>query len=421
MNGDQSGQPSRRVVVLVSPLPPPIGGLTVWTTDFLESARSHGLVVKLINTSPGGDRVEASSRVRVARVGQMFATLREFWAELEGAEVVHISTTWYWSLVRDGMVGWIARLRHVPVVMQIHAATNVVDSVSALSGWKLFAIRVWLRPVDVLAVLSRDLQLAMAVALPNRRVDLVPNWVNIDRFYPHDRVAGDRVANQVVDDQTGSDRSTFPGSTSAGSTSPGSTAALLKVIFVGRLMKEKGFIELAKAAIETPSVSLLCVGDRPEGLGDADRATIDQLVEELRATGRFSWVTSLSRDAIASSFRKAEVFVLPSWNEGLPISLLEAMASGLPCVITPVGAMGDLLEESSEAPFAFVVPVDDRRALAGALALLAGDPEMGQRMGANGRRLVEAKFSTDVVMIQILRMYESLSLKGPRFDETPRE
>ena len=392
MNGDQSEQPSRHEVVLVSPLPPPLGGLTVWTTEYLESARSHGLSVKLINTSPGGDRVEAASRVRFARVAQMMATLRDLWGALPAAEITHISTTWYWSLVRDGLLAWMSSARRIPVVMQIHAATNVVDSVRALSGWRLRVVRMWLRPVDVLVVLSHDLHGAMTHAFPNQRIVLTPNWVNTDRFVPATAELQERL----------------PARGTSSELLPTGSSSAVRLVFVGRLMKEKGFVELANAVLQTPSTTLLCVGDKPEGLTSDESSMIDALVAELVATNRFTWMKSVPRENIAATLRSADVFVLPSWNEGLPISLLEAMATGLACVVTPVGGMRDLMDQAVAAPFALSVPVADSASLGAALTKLVGDADLRRTLSANGRALAESTFSATVVMGQLQEIYDSL-------------
>ncbi len=382
MNDDLSRQPFRHEVVLVSPLPPPLGGLTVWTTQYLESARSFGLNIKLINTSPGGDRVEAVSRIRLARIGQMMTTVRDIWGALPGADVAHLSTTWYWSLARDGLLGWLCRLRGVPVVMQIHAATNVVASVSAMPLWKRFALRLWLRPVNVLAVLSEELQVALSTQFPNQRIKLIPNWVDTGKFFP----AGGQSAATVDAARGGT----------------------LTAVFVGRLMKEKGFVSLARAVIDSPDVILISIGDKPQGTV-VDSSLIEAMLSELRATGRYREMPILSRDDIAATLRTADVFVLPSWNEGLPISLLEAMATGLPCVITDVGGMGDLVKESVDAPFAFKVPVDDSKAIVDAFARLSRDAAARWTMGANGRAIAETKFSAPVVFDKLNRIYDELS------------
>ena len=384
MNGDQSRQRFRHEVVLLSPLPPPLGGLTVWTTEYMESARSYGLKVKLINTSPGGDRVEAVSRVRLARIGQMVTTVRDIWGALPGADVAHLSTTWYWSLARDGLLGWVCRLRRVPVVMQIHAATNVLASVSTLPSWKRFLLRLWLRPVNVLAVLSQELQVALTTQFPNKRIELIPNWVDTGKF--------------------------FPASEQCAATVENASGGTLISVFVGRLMEEKGFVSLARAVIDSRDVTLISIGDKPQGTV-GDTSVIEAILGELRHTGRYREIPFLSREDIAATLRTADVFVLPSWNEGLPISLLEAMATGLPCVITAVGGMGDLVKESVDAPFALEVPVDDSAAIVDAFAGLSRDSAARWAMGANGRAVAETKFSAPVVFDKLNRIYDELCPK----------
>jgi glycosyltransferase involved in cell wall biosynthesis len=93
-----------------------------------------------------------------------------------------------------------------------------------------------------------------------------------------------------------------------------------------------------------------------------------------------------------------DIFVLPSEREGLPLSLLEAMAFGLPCVAAEAGGNREVIDDGVNG---FVVPVGSVRAFADAMAKLFGDPAETARMGRNARRIVEARFDLDVAMARV--------------------
>jgi glycosyltransferase involved in cell wall biosynthesis len=98
-------------------------------------------------------------------------------------------------------------------------------------------------------------------------------------------------------------------------------------------------------------------------------------------------------------FKRADVFVLPTYAEGTPISMLEAMAAGLPVVSTPVGGIPDVVEDGVEG---FIVKPGDVEALADRLARLINDPERRRRMGRRAQDKVRP-FNWDVVLPQLER------------------
>jgi glycosyltransferase involved in cell wall biosynthesis len=102
------------------------------------------------------------------------------------------------------------------------------------------------------------------------------------------------------------------------------------------------------------------------------------------------------RDDVVPWLRAFDVFALPSTaNEGVPQALMQAMASGLPVVTTPVGAIGELVTEDVTG---LMVPPEEPRALAAALARLLSDGDLATRLADAGRRHVEAKFGRTAML-----------------------
>jgi glycosyltransferase involved in cell wall biosynthesis len=119
----------------------------------------------------------------------------------------------------------------------------------------------------------------------------------------------------------------------------------------------------------------------------------------------------VSPEQATRSYREADVFALPTHREGFPNTLLEAMAAGLPCVATPVGAIPEMLE----GEHGLLVPVGDVRALREALGRLVRDPGLRARLGQAVRERVGERYSLDAVM----RRYRALYLELAR-GEHPR-
>jgi glycosyltransferase involved in cell wall biosynthesis len=154
----------------------------------------------------------------------------------------------------------------------------------------------------------------------------------------------------------------------------------VSVLFLGTWIARKGIHELAAAwsiVSENRNVTLTVAG-----------TAIDPAVVlrdfPLGAQGRITVRPTVSRDELEELLRAHDVFVLPSWFEGLPLSLLEAAAAGMACVATDVCGNADVF--STETDGALLVPPYDGNALATAIQRLVTDRSLRERTGAAARQ-----------------------------------
>lgn len=165
-----------------------------------------------------------------------------------------------------------------------------------------------------------------------------------------------------------------------------------RLLAVGRLSKEKQFERLIQAfASISPRHSdwmLRIVGEGPE------RAKLESLVAQLSVSGQVELPGR--RTDINAEFMNADVFVLTSKFEGFPNALLEAMASGLPCVATDCPSGPSEISEQGRA--ALLVPIDDFSALECALDELMGNPVKRRELAELARRSVMQRFSLDHIL-----------------------
>lgn len=156
-------------------------------------------------------------------------------------------------------------------------------------------------------------------------------------------------------------------------------------VCVARLSPEKDLANLLHAAAQVaeavPDFRLEIAGDGPL------REDLLQLRQPLGLSERVAFL-GVVRD-ISAVLRRARLFVLPSQSEGISLTLLEAMASGLPVVATRVGGNPEVVEEGSTG---LLVPPGDPRALAQAMLKLWHNPERGRTLGQAGRHRVEKHF-----------------------------
>lgn len=172
---------------------------------------------------------------------------------------------------------------------------------------------------------------------------------------------------------------------------------------VARLCDVKGQRELIDALAELPGVGAVLVGDDLEE-GGAYRQRLERRAAELGVSDRVIF-TGHHPDPHAI-LDELDVFVLPSWTEGLSLAMLEAMAHGKPVVATPVGGTPEAVVDGETG---VLVPVRDPQALAGAIRDLLADPDRALRLGESGRKRVAEHFSADAMTRRMLEIYDEVA------------
>lgn len=171
------------------------------------------------------------------------------------------------------------------------------------------------------------------------------------------------------------------------------------LVAVGRLTEQKDHPNLLQAMVE--------LGDRHRGtrlvvVGQGEQRTeLDTMITRLDLTDRVTLVGN--RPDVPAVIGAADVFVLSSAWEGLPLVLLEAMAVGAPIVATDVGDVSGVVDAT-----AVVVPPGDHRALAEAIGELLADPDRAAELGATARRRVRDRHSSQAWVERLREVYEQV-------------
>ena len=175
-----------------------------------------------------------------------------------------------------------------------------------------------------------------------------------------------------------------------------------ELLFLGRFDATKGVEELLAAAATLrarfPRLRLVIAG-AGDATAIAVRARALGIADAVELPG---WVGGEHKQVL---LERAAAFVLPSHVENMPISVLEAMAAGLPVVATSVGAIPEVVEHGVPG---LLVPPRDARALALAIEALLADPERRQRMGEAGHARAARYYSVERVMPRLEAMYRAL-------------
>jgi glycosyltransferase involved in cell wall biosynthesis len=175
--------------------------------------------------------------------------------------------------------------------------------------------------------------------------------------------------------------------------------ATAQVLFLGRLSERKGVPELIDA-LAAPALAGLPW--RATLAGDGDLPRYQAQAQRAGVADRITFTGWLDRDSVARLLAEADLLVLPSYDEGMAMSVLEAMAYAVPVICTPVGALPELVEPEVSAR---IVSPGDRDALAAALAALIADPTLRARFGRAARRRIESAFAIDVYAARLAVVY----------------
>ena len=285
--------------------------------------------------------------------------------------IVHINTSLdpkaYW---RDLVYLAVAKVLRRKVVYQVHggALPEQFFPHSRLLTALLRRVLMW---VDVVVLLAKCEMTAYEEFAPRARLIRIANCVPIEQ----------------------------------GQRSSGSDRAVLSVAYIGRLTASKGIFETIEAVrllrdrgIE---VSLTIAGS-----GEALEA-IEHAISAGGLTGRVRLVGEVFGEAKHHLWCRTDVLALPSYREGLPYALLEAMACGVVPVTSPVGAIPDVVLDRQHG---LLVPPKQPQAVALALQQLAGDRLLLQRLSHAARERVETRYSVTRLADQFTELYESLSI-----------
>lgn len=326
--------------------------------------------MRVVNSSPS-DRagVHGTSRLRVDRVLDALRVLGRLLIELVRFRpaVVHVNTSYYWAFLRDALCVWLARAFGARTLLHLRGG-DFPDFVNGAPAPLHALIAASLRRADRLVALTEPTRTYLEAQVGAQRVRYLPNFVRLeDLGEPPDR--GSRPRRPV------------------------------RVLFVGWLLEAKGVRELLAAARSLPEAQFTLVG--PE-----DRTFLEAIRPELEVLGeRVRLLPARPRSEIFALYREADIFVLPTWREGFPNVVLEAMGAGLPVVATPVGAIPEAARDGREA---ILVPARDADALCRALRRLIDDPDLRVEMGRRARARAEAQYSFEAIVGRLDSLYREL-------------
>lgn len=293
-------------VLLLSPLPPPMGGIARWSNIVInELNKKKDWSVKHINISPEfSGKITLSKRIIYGLIG-MFKIIKNFSGEIgNSVDVVHMTSSGSFALIRDIYIAKSAKKQGVPFVYHLHFGR--LNDVFKSNGLECKLIK------KVFKYCSK------IIAIDNITLDaLVENGYEYKSVYCPNPICVKDLQKII---QPFSLREN-------------------KVVYLGHILKEKGIEELLDTWVEVskqfPEMKLEIIGEPY----DEDYLTKLKYDESVIFTGAKDHETAMKMLA------GAKLFVLPSYSEGFPNVILEAMALKVPIIATNVGAIPEMLSD----------------------------------------------------------------------------
>lgn len=300
----------------------------------------------------------------------LLALLKIWGAALTGRlALVHVNFGDRGSALRKAVIVLAARLVGANTVLHLH--TGALAAVYARSGAFIrFLMRLPFRAASSIIVLGRLWRdwLVDDLGIDGGKIDVVYNGV------PVEPVARDFSAR---------------------------AGEVRKVLFLGLLHDEKGVSDLLAALAllrpEMPGWQAVIAGNGDIGFYEA-RAQALGLAAEVSFPG---WI---DQESVRAHLRTSDVLVLPSYNEALPLVILEALGAGTPVISTPAGALPEVLSDGETVLF---VAAGDPAGLAGALKTVLGDAALRQKLAEAGQAAFRARFSLPVFIENLFAIYRT--------------
>jgi glycosyltransferase involved in cell wall biosynthesis len=326
-----------------------MGGIGTYCRTLLDSALADHVDLRFVQTSSQRRTLLASGH---ATVGNLLEALRDcgrfFRACLAHRPgIVHICTAPGLSFLKNGLFVILARLAGCRVLLHPHCGFAKLYGDSRY--WQWFCARIFRLSSAVLA-LSRE-WVGLERILPGVRVHYLPNAIDTR---PYEKIASRRSRTE---------------------------GHPVRLLYLGYLGEAKGTYDLLEAFrimdARESEVILHLVGDF---LTDQEKGRLSQVVARSSGRGKTCFLLPpVTGDEKLACFERADIFVFPSHNEGMPMAILEAMASGLPVVATAVGGIPDLVADGSNG---FLTAPGEPRDLARSIEKLCSDAGLRSEFGS---------------------------------------
>lgn len=344
-------------ILLISPLAPPAGGIATWTELYLkaEKIKNGNIIVDLVNSNVAGERVKNYSKKNmineIRRSYRIFKELKKCLEENE-YDIVHLNNSCSTlGMSRDFLLSKYIKFKKQKLIIHFHCDISVMikDKLSKVLLKNLCRI------ADRRLVLNNSSQIFLENMGFNS--NNIPNFFDMNSIEYKKRVYRDKIE---------------------------------RIVFVGHIIKTKGCNEIIEIAKKFEDIEFRLIGN------------IGEEFKEKKYDKNIKLMGEVSKKEVIKELEEADIMLFPSYTEGFPNVIMEAMAVELPIIATNVGAIPDILDEFKE----YLVEVKDTEKIIEKLSIFKSK-KFRERYGVVFRKKLESKYSLEKIFNQICFIYRS--------------
>jgi glycosyltransferase involved in cell wall biosynthesis len=354
-------------IMLISPFPPPVGGIASWTVSIQEYFKFRGEIDIIYYNSKingrGATNRNIIRRIIFGSLDVLFHIFKTFSIVLlKKPDVLHLNSSASLSLLKDFFLLYFLKNKRRKIVYHLHFGR--IPDLQLKNNWEWNLLCYTLSKADLIIVLDEKSKNSLVLSGFNNILVLAnpillreqSNFINNRDFNKEGRV-----------------------------------------LFVGHIVKEKGIYELVEAINYINNLGELVL------VGPCE----DKVKEELlKIAGPkkslINFLGVLDKEMVLDEMRKCSVFVLPSYSEGFPMVILEAMACSCAIIATKVGAIEDILADNSGV----CINEKNVKELVESISNLLKNSELRKRLGNNAFNKVKTKYDIEIIGNEIFKIWD---------------
>ncbi len=376
-----------RICMVGSHFYPTVGGAEKQAESLAkELKKSRHSVFVLTQKIKGLKSIEVRSGIKIYRkifaphfsflfgIFYLIATFIFLWLKRKEYDIIHCHIL-FLHTVSAVIIG---KLFHKKVIVKIACTREIGDiaRMQNIRGAKVL-LRICKKVDRFIAVSKEAIKELKDIGIRDEQIVFIPNFVDIKKFYSVSNEKKIKLKEKLF-------------------------LSLDKkiVTFIGRLTPQKGISYLIEAwnkvITEYPLAILLIIG------GGVLFESLKRQVKDSGLSGKVKFMGEIDSSYVSEYLQASDIFVLPSISEGLPGTLLEAMACGLPSAVTRIGGNVDLIEDGKNG---FLVEPENSKELTASISRLLSDEKTAAIFGRQARQKIKARYSKNVLVSKYEELY----------------
>jgi glycosyltransferase involved in cell wall biosynthesis len=367
----------KTAILFIGPVAPPVGGMTISLNNLLSSGLKDKYDLYVLDIT--GCRARRKKTTILQGVFYQINLICKLVYILltKNPRIVHVQMASFFYFYRRSIDIIICRIFGKKVIFHLRGA-SFIDFYKKSSAIKQWMIRMVLAASNRVIALSDYWKDFLSTIVIRDKISVVPNGVVLAEF----RIEKDRRCELGI------------------------PSGSIVTIFIGPIGKRKGAFDVLDAIpkvipIVENIIFLFC------GTGEltGEMEAFKELIKEERFHKYVRYVEHITGQQLRDMYLASDIFVLPSYAENLPNSMLEAMAAGLPVVVSDVGAIPEIVTDGTNG---FMIRAGDVKAIAEKIVSLATDRELRNSMSKRNLELIKEKYDMPIIAAKIDNIYREL-------------